>query len=136
MRFTCNLNICQVYYSKMLIKSLSPILTNYFINNHNLKMENNILTLEQSTFIPHINNIDCKTIKVLNFWTVQMVSIYQLKSSVYLALFDHPYIEYACTIWDPKYKIHYVTIKRYKEELLARHLETMTSHHSSVTAML
>ena len=77
-------------------KSLSPILTNYFINDHkleNVKQHPYLgITLDQSmSFIPHINNITCKATKVLNFIkrNLHKCSQYAKSNAYTLALFDH-----------------------------------------------
>ena len=53
-------------------KSLSPIPTDYFVNDY--KLENvkqhpylGIILDQSMSFTPHINNIICKATKVLNF---------------------------------------------------------------------
>ena len=73
-------------------RSLSPILTDYFINDHKLEnvKEHTYLgvTIDQSmSFIPHINNITCKATKVLNFIKRNLYKCSQYtKSNAYLSL--------------------------------------------------
>ena len=98
-------------------RSLSPILTDYLINDHKLEnvKEHSYLgiTIDQSmSFIPHINNITCKATKVLNFIKRNLYKCSQYtKSNAYLSLV-RPSLEYASSVWDPYYKTHNLTIEK------------------------
>ena len=129
-----------MYYPIKCYRSLSPILTNYFINDYkleNVKEHTYLgLTIDQSmSFIPHINNITCKATKVLNFIKRNLYKCSQYtKSNAYLSLV-RPSLEYASSVWDPYYKTHNLTIEKVQRRAVRWSLGNY-DYHSSVSAML
>ena len=121
-------------------RSLSPIIFNYKLNNHNLGTSNQhsylgVILDNKLSWSPHISNIAAKANRTLNFLKRNLSCCSSnIKATAYLTIV-RPSMEYAAVIWDPYHHNNIQQLEKVQRRA-ARWVLNDFNRFSSVTAML
>ena len=121
-------------------RSLSPIIFNYKLNNHNLGTSNQhsylgVILDNKLSWSPHISNIAAKANRTLNFLKCNLSCCSSnIKATAYLTIV-RPSMEYAAVIWDPYHHNNIQQLEKVQRRA-ARWVLNDFNRFSSVTAIL